>query len=43
MAELNDTISMDEDQVDDLEVKTNIQESRAKHQGEKIQIHRGQI
>ena len=43
MGELNDIIDMDEDQVGDLEVKTNIQKCKAKHQGERIQIHRGHI
>lgn len=40
---MNDVIGMDEDQVGDLEVRTDIQECRAKHWGEKFQIHRGQI
>lgn len=40
---MNDTISMDKDQFGNLEVKTNLQKSIAKYQGEKIQIHRGQI
>lgn len=39
---MNDVIGMDEDQVGDLEVRTDIQEGRAKR-GEKFQIHRGQI
>lgn len=40
---MNDTVAMDEDQAESPEVKASIPECRAKHQGEKIQIHRDQI